>query len=255
MKVYEAGRSVDISLALVDDAGRTLVPTALNYSVYDDEGAVIQTSTAVTNPAPGATKVAFTVPAASNELSADFGIGYRRIALTITTSSSTFVQSADYLLEATQVFNVPSNSFQTYETSLIMARMITPLNGWDAASIETRKFALFRAFDLMNAFSYEMRYVDGTSEVLTVDEMTTETIASLSTNQIMDFRKAQLIQADYLLGGNPTEKDIQDGLQSSSIGEISQFYRPRPTLNLALCKAALSYVGKYIVWNMRIGRT
>lgn len=255
MKVYVADESVDISLPLIDAAGRDLVPTALSYSVLDDEGEVIQPATEITVPGSPVTKINFTVPAGANELTGDLNIGFRRVKLLVTTATRSVELTSDYLVEASQVFTIPTNSFQTYETALVMARTIAPLNGWNAASAETRKFALFRAFDLMKSFTYEMRYLEGGLDEMSLNDLDEATYDRLLTSQIMDFRKAQLTQADYLLGGNPIEKDIQDGLQSSTIGEISQFYRPRPTLNLALCKVALSYVGKYIVWNLRVGRT
>lgn len=250
MKVYRAATEVPLSIPLIDDEGRPLSPTALFYRVLDDEGAQVQASTAI--PLPGASKVNLTISAATNTLS-EGTIGFRRVELTIT-AATTEVVLVDYLLEEKQIFEVPTNSFMTYETALIVARTVTPLNGWAAASEETRKFALFRSFDQLNSFAYEFRYADGRVENMTVEELDTGSFALLTTRQIGDFRKAQLMQADYLLGGNPIERDIQDGLQSSTVGEVSQFYRPRPTLNLAVCKNALSYIGKYIDWNVRLGR-
>ena len=250
MKVYRAATDVPLSIPLIDDEGRPLSPTALAYRVLDDEGEEVQASTSVS--LPSGNKVNLTIPAATNTL-VDNTIGFRRIELTIT-AATTEVVLVDYLLEEQQLFVVPENSFMTYETALIVARSTVPLNGWNAASEETRKFALFRAFDQLNSFSYEFRYTNGDAEVATIEELDEESYARLTTKQLGDFRKAQLMQADYLLGGSPIERDIQDGLQSSTVGEVSQFYRPRPTLNLAVCKNALSYIGKYIDWNVRLGR-
>jgi hypothetical protein len=253
MKVFTAGKSVDVTLPLIDESARNLSPTALSYRVLDEEGAEVQASTPIVGFSPTATKISIAVSSATNTL-ATGTIGFRRVELTVVSPLGQFKLTSDYLLEAEQMFVIPTNSFMTYETALVVARQVTPLNGWDVATPETRKFALFRAFDQMKAFIYTMRYVDGTEEELAVDELESATFLELKTSQITDFRKAQLIQADYILGGSPIEKDIQDGLQSSTIGEISQFYRPRPTLNLALCRSALGYVGKYINWSMRVGR-
>ena len=251
MKVYAAKTAVDIVVPLVDDEGRDLVPTAVSYRILDDEGGVVQAPLTVSGPFSN--KVTITVSAANNTL---FGatIGFRRVEITITTVAAVEKVNIDYILEETQPFVVPSNSFMTYETALVVARMVTPLNGWDAASPETRRFALFRAFDQLNAFTYQFRYTTGDIETMTIAELDAESFDLMMTSQLADFRKAQLMQADFLLGGSPIEKDIQDGLQSSTIGEVSQFYRPRPTLNLAVCKNALSYIGKYIDWNVKIGR-
>jgi hypothetical protein len=250
VKVYRAATEVPLSIPLIDDEGRPLTPTALAYRVLDDEGDEIQASTTVSVPV--GTKVNLVISAATNTL-VDNTIGFRRVELTIT-AATTEIVLVDYLLEERQLFVVPDNSFMTYETALIIARAVVPLNGWSAASEETRKFALFRAFDQLNSFSYEFRYTDGEIEIATIEELDEDSFGRLTTKQLNDFRKAQLMQADYLLGGSPIERDIQEGLQSSTVGEVSQFYRPRPTLNLAVCRNALSYIGKYIDWNVRLGR-
>lgn len=250
MKVYRAATEVPLSIPLIDDEGRPLTPTALAYRVLDDEGDEVQASTTVSVPV--GTKVNLVISAATNTL-VDSTIGFRRVELTITAATIETVL-VDYLLEEQQLFVVPDNSFMTYETALIIARAVVPLNGWNAASEETRKFALFRAFDQLNSFSYEFRYTDGEIEIATIEELDEDSFGRLTTKQLNDFRKAQLMQADYLLGGSPIERDIQEGLQSSTVGEVSQFYRPRPTLNLAVCRNALSYIGKYIDWNVRLGR-
>lgn len=251
MKVYAAETAVDLVIPLIDDEGRDLAASAVSYRVLDDESNVVQASTSLTGPF--AAKVTITVSSATNTL-ATGTIGFRRVEVTITTATAVEKSTVDYLLEKTQPFLIPDNSFMTYETALIVARMVTPLVGWDTASAETRKFALFRAFDQLKSFTYQFRLTTGDVETTTITELDEESFAVITTSQLADFRKAQLMQADYLLGGSAIEKNIQDGLQSSTIGEISQFYRPRPTLNLAVCRNALSYIGKYIDWNMKIGR-
>lgn len=254
MKLYRSGEAISESLPFADDNGKRLVPTSLSYRLLDDTGAELKAAAAILVFDAASGTVQIPVSSADNSLELGVSHGFRRIELSITTASYVYIQEFDYLLEATQLFLVGENSWQTYETALVTARMVTSLSGWEAATPENRKFALLRSFDQMRSFTYEFRYLSGESVEYTVSDLPAGDFGSLSTAQIQDFRKAQLVQADYLLGGNPIEKDIQDGLQSSTIGEISQFYRPRATLNLALCRAALSYVGKYIRWRLRVGR-
>lgn len=254
MKLYQSGEAVSVDVPFVDDQGKRLVPTALSWRLLDDEGAELKAPAAIGTFDAAEGKVAISVAASYNTLAAEETHGFRRVELTITTASFTYKQQHDYLIEALEVFQVPANSFMTYETALLVARKVSPLNGWNAASEEARKFALFRAFDLLRSYRYEFRYSDDSTEEITLDELSAENFARIRARQLQDFRCAQLVQADYLLGGSPIEKRIADGLQSSTIGEISQFYRPRPTLTLAICKDALSYVGKYIQWGLKVGR-
>jgi hypothetical protein len=255
VKVYRAGEAVKVTVPFSDGNGARLVPVSLSYRVVDDVGTVVKGSAAVTQFDVGQGGIDIIVAAADNDLG-DEVAGFRRVELTITTASFEYVRQEDYLLEAAQLFLVGTNSFMTYETALVVARSLAPIPGWDVASVEARRFALFRAFDQLNSFSYTFEYPDAEcSETQgSIEDLEEGEFLALKVSQILAFRKAQLLQADYLLGGNAIEQNIADGLQSSTVGEVSQFYRPRATLVLPVCKAALSYIGKYVRWGIRIGR-
>jgi hypothetical protein len=256
MDSYRSGSEVVVSVPFVDRNGIRLTPTAISWRLLNDEAAEVKSSATIGTFDVDLGKVDITVAGTYNTLGASEAYGLRRVEATLTVGGNQIVVTSDYLLDAAQPFVAGVNSFMTYETALVQARFLGPLVGWDAASEDERKAALFKAYDAMSGFVYEFRYVDDETERMTLKDLAEAGtgLTDVKPTQIVDFRRAQLLQADYILGGNQIEKDIGDGLQSSTIGEVSQFFRPRATLTLAICRAALAYVGRYICWGLVIGR-
>jgi hypothetical protein len=254
MNIYEPDLDVKVTLPFVDGSENMLTPTALDYKVTDESGADV---VALTNiPVFTATdgQIVLTVDSASNTLASGIVRGFRSVELRITVGADLYWVREGYILEKYSPLELFVNSFQTYEESLLNARGVASLEGWEAATKEHRVSAMIEAFDYMQAFSYRINYTDDTDEELKVNQIDSTVWAAMDPFQQENFKKAQIVEANYLLGGNPIEKDIEDGLQSSTIGEVSQFYRPRPSLTLPLCRDALKYVGRYINWSMNITR-
>ena len=175
-------------------------------------------------------------------------------AVQMTVAEGTYTQSDEYILKGDTLLVLGTNSFQTYEQAVLRSLSLGNLTGWEANNKDQRISAMARAFDAISAFRYRMVKTDNTVVVGDVRELTVVEFAALIPLQREDYLKAQIVQADFFLNGNPLERDINDGLQSSTIGEVSQFYRPRPSLSTALCRSALYYIGRYIHWNIDIGR-
>lgn len=253
MRIFEPSVDVSVSLPFVDDEGVSITPTALDYSVVDEFGVEVVASTNIpTIPTTG--EATIDIDGADNALAVDVVRGYRQVVLTITTATDSIVVREGYIIELSSSLILLTNSFQTYEESLLHSRALI-LEGWEAANEEHRKSALAQAYDRFGGFNWQFNFTDGTYQVKTLDQLTSAEWALLDARHQHDYRVAQIVQADYHLGGSTIEKDIDDGLQSSSQGEVSQFYRPRPTLTLALSRHALQYVGKYVNWSPTITRT
>lgn len=254
MQIYEPGQDVTVTLSFLDGLGDAVTPTALDYQVADETGTLV---VALTNiPVFVATdgQHSIDVLAASNTLAAGSVRGYRQVELRITAGTDTFWVRDGYILELASPLVVLTNSLVTEAEATLMSRGLANLDGWEAASDQHKVSALQQAYDHLHAYSYRFDYTDGTYEVKPLSDLTSTEWGLLSARQISDFKKAQIVQADYLLGGSPIERDIEQGLQSSTIGEVSQFYRPRPTMSLTLSKDAIKYVGRYISWSLNIAR-
>ena len=254
MNIYEPDVDVVVTLPFKNAEGGTVEPTALDYRVVDETGTEV---VALTNiPVFTATdgQYELTIDAADNALATDVIRGFRKVELRITVSTDIFWVRDAYILEVSAPLQANKNSFQTYDEALLNARGLANLEGWDAATVEHRVAAMSQAYDYMGSFAYKFTYNDETYEDVRLSDVTDENWTNLVAKQKADFQKAQIIQANYLLGGNPIEKDIDEGLQSSTIGEVSQFYRPRPTLSLPVCRDALKLIGRYVDWAPRIAR-
>lgn len=253
MRIFEPSVDVTVKLPFVDDEGNALNPTQLDYTIVDEFGAEVVAATNI--PTISSTgEVEILVEGADNTLSADVIRGYRQIILTITTASDLVKVREGYILEYSSSLVLLQNSFQTYEEALLNSRELV-LDGWSAANEEHRKSALAQGYSRFGGFQWQFNFTDDTYQCKTLDALTEAEWALLDSRHQRDYRLAQIVQADYHLGGSTIEKDIDEGLQSSSQGEVSQFYRPRATLTLALSRHALQYVGKYIIWNPTISRT
>jgi len=253
LRIFEPDVDVTVKLPFVDDEGLSITPTGLDYTVVDEFGVeVIATTNIAVIPTTG--EATITIQGADNALGTDVIRGYRQVILTMTTATDSIIIREGYILELSASLVPLTNSFQTYNEALLHSRSIV-LEGWEAANEEHRRAALAQAYDRFGGFNWQFNFTDDTYQVKTLDLLTDEEWALLDLRHKHDFRMAQLAQADYFLGGSTIEKDIDEGLQSSSQGEVSQFYRPRATLTLALSRHSLQYVGKYINWTPTITRT
>lgn len=254
MKTYLPGHDVKVTIPFLGTLGEQLTPTALSYQVFDEAGdeVLAPTSIPVFDAASGSVDV--TVNAAINTLVAPEVLGYRKIDLIMTTDGGTYRQADEYILKGDTILVLGTNSLQTYEQAVLRSLGMGELKGWEAASKDQRMSALSRAYDAIAAFRYRMVMTDDTVITGDIRELTVEQFNALIPLEKEDFLKAQVAQADFFLNGSPLERDISDGLQSSTIGEVSQFYRPRPSLTTQLSRLALYYVGRYIHWNVAIGR-
>lgn len=253
MKIYEPSVDITVSLPFLDGDGEQVTPTQLDYVVLDETGAEVKASTNIA-VIPTTGQVSITVVETDNSLAVGVIRGYRQIVLSITTANDVIFQRTGYLLELSSSLVPQVNSFITFEEALMYSREII-LDGWAAADDDHKRAALAQAYDRFGGFNWQFNFTDGTYQCKVLSELTSEEWALLESRHKHDYRMAQIVQADYHLDGSEIEKDIDDGLQSSTIGEVSQFYRPRPTLTLALSRHALQYVGKYIIWNPTLTRT
>lgn len=264
MKVYTPGQNIAVTLPFKNEQGTVVVPTALSYRIVNELGTEVVANTPILTFDASKGEYTVTVLLANNALPVGAVSAYRRVEMTVVTAGNSFVVSDDYIIEATNLLVVGTNSTLTYEEALLYARQLGVLKGWSSSTSEQQKIALLQAYNQLCGFVYQWEYEDDYDATVVIDyaisqgnlrDLTLAEFQSLEVDQQNDFKRAQLVQADYNLGGSPTEKMIQDGLQSSTIGEVSQFFRPRPTLNLPVCREALHYVGKYIVWSPRVTRT
>lgn len=286
MDIYLGGTSVSLTVPLVDMQGNPLAPDSVDYRVINSKGVEVVPRTPLDTFAPGMSEADVTIPAEINQLTPLgninlYGMAYntreaRTVELYCLISGNTVLLSQSYGLQPSDVLIVGVNSFQTYAQSELTALDIPNLPGWDAADERQRTAALIDAryhivqlnFSLLNSNSNldqtNINYVPdvrsiGRSDIFVfngnLDLLTPNEYLTLPNKLQNVLRLSQVVEADYILGGQPVEGKRRAGLMESKAGESSQMFRPGKPLDLPVCRRAMSYLGYYVTFARRVTRS
>jgi hypothetical protein len=259
-QAYLGGNLVTALIDLIDTDGDPIKASAVSYRVVNQAETELVASTVLTSFAPGDPQAVVIVPADKNVLAAGAHRELRVIELLLTTDEGTVKLSHEYVIEADQMLTEGVNSFQNYATALLGAYDIPSLPGWDGAEKPQRIAALIQA--RLNIAQLTFSYVfDGSQDVMQpsfslrdLTSLSDTEYASLPTEFKVAAKRAQILEADYLLGGDPVGDLRRQGIISSTIGPSTQFFRQRKPLDLPVCKRAVQALGKYVVLRVRLTR-
>lgn len=274
MNVFAAATDVTLVVPLTDPSGNTLNVDAISYTVHDHMGGVILTQTTLDEFGPGSETADITIPAALNQLEPGVPRALRQIELACTIGENVINLHASYVVSVPDPLLVGVNSFGTYAALQFASMDIPNLLGWDAASQGERMSALIDARERICRLSFtpftsrpgqdslffvpegtrETRY-PGAEYVGDLSELTQAQFALLPQRFIKCLMKAQVAEADAILGGNSVETRRQEGLVQDDVGESRQVYRGGRPLQLPVCRRALGYLSLYVNFSKRIGRS
>ena len=277
--VYLGGTDVSVVIPFVDQAGNQLVVTSAKYRVTNQAGSELIGPTNV-SVATDATSVTLQIPAAVNTVAVGATREIRNVELYCVASGNTIILSQAYALTSTSPLQTGLNSFQTYSEALLTALDIPALEAWDSASEEQRIAALIDArerivqlnFNLLNSNvnfgqdslqyvpegQFQSSYVARNSLFIFNGNLAILTPAQFNTlpeRFKSALRKAQVAEADRILGGDPYDEKRQSGLVMEQVGESRQMFRTGKALQLPVCRRALGYLSYYVTFNKRIGRS
>lgn len=259
MQAYLAGQDVTLSIQLVSDDGTPIVASAVEYRLLnqDDVELIVKTPLATFNPSDPEAVV--TISAAQNSLVSAVR-ELRVVELFLTTDSGVIALSSEYIVESTTILVSGVNSFQSYNAALMVGFETPNIEAWNEATKGARINALIAA--RRNIGKLYLRYV-GDSEMTRIispfDDGSITSLTALQFDELPDemkdaVRRAQVIEADYLLGGDPNGDIRRAGVMSSTVGESSQFFRTAKPYEGPVCKRVYQELSKYIVRINRIGR-
>lgn len=262
MNVYSDGSQVVLTIPFADSDGNAVTVASAAYRVLDELGTEIVASTPIAISG-GEVETSITVTGANNTLAVDATRMMRVIELTMTDgNSSIYVTSTRYIIEATSVLEVYSNTLVTYDEAIMIAMDIPNLGSWDAATDRQRQAALLDAYAAIARLSFEvpdsrdpMEYLFAGSTVIdSIYDLDPADWALLPAQFITDFSKAQVVEADSLLGGDDVADRRRRGLMSETIGESSMMFRPGKPLNLPVNQRTLRYLTGYVRQGLRLTR-
>lgn len=257
MEIYRDGSVVKVSITYANDEGLAIIPSSLSYRVFDQDFVELVASTPIAYAA-GDTFADITVGSTENTL----GVGERRVMriveLTIVTDDGTYTQEVRYIIEANATLTTGDNSFQGYNEALLTSMDIINISGWDAANDRDRKKALIEAYhnicNLRFFITYSQDRVFAGETIINLQDLSKAELLVLDVDFMNAIRKAQVIEADVLLGGDLIEEKRRNGLMSETIGESSNMFRPGKPLVMAVSKRALRILAKYVSHARELGR-
>ena len=175
---------------------------------------------------------------------------FRTVTFTETDSDGIETETEQlYYLFPKAILVVSENSFGTLNEVLLLTPLVSNLRGWDSVDQKMKVAAMSEAYDQVSSFPLKSYFKNKYPSDYTGDNW-----SELSSKIRLDFLKAQLIQADFLLGGSPEEKFRNQGMISRSVGESTSFFRTSFKLNLGICDRSYQYINKYIEKNISIAR-
>jgi hypothetical protein len=84
--------------------------------------------------------------------------------------------------------------------------------------------------------------------------MSVESFDLLPAGFLRAIKRAQLIEANVILGGDVVGRKRQDGILSETIGESSASFSDKPFLNLPISRQAYEELRRYIVIRIGVAR-
>lgn len=263
MTSYTPGQPVLAVIALEDESGAALTPTALRRRILDEEETVLLDWDVVDIPAAGA-GASVLVAGALNLLTPPAMRGARTVELEVTTATQVLVLTQTYLLAAAAGLS-GVNSYQTYAQALVAAAGFTDqsLAGWSAVTDRaSRVQALIEAHSRIQLLPIVIEYDDSQSIVRDIGEdpwrlrdLTPAQIANLDARLLDALRMAQLVEADEILADDPVKRARREGLISASVGESSQFFGTSKMLDLGVGQRAMKYLSRWIRFRATLGRS
>jgi hypothetical protein len=272
-----ADTSVKVAVSLEGEAG-PLVPTAIRFRLNDESGVVIYPEVAVGDPDPGvgfeiltdvdSERVIFTIPAAAHQLVGKL-TALRVLTVLVMAADGTTRLVERYVVTREAILEPLKNSVQTYDQAVLLSLSMPPMSGWEAATDTARQSAMIAAFVRLAQLKYRVRdrYINGIDvhrrlalepgdsynidrlELLTADEW-----SRLSGRFKESIARAQIAEADVILGGDEIGEQRQLGLFSHSIGEAKYMFRSEKPLRLPVSEQALRHLRGFVSWSVTIGR-
>jgi hypothetical protein len=154
-----------------------------------------------------------------------------------------------YYLFPKTILIIAENSFGTLNEALLLTPALSKLKGWDSVDQKSKIAAMCEAYDQVSRFPLKSYFTNKYP-----NNYTPEQWAKVNTKIRLDFLKAQLTQADFLLGGSPEETFRKQGMISRSVGESTSFFRTSFKLNVGISDRSYEYINRYIEKNISISR-
>jgi len=263
LDVYTHQQEVVVTGVLPTVKGAEIVPVTVEYEITDENGSEIQARTALVGYTSGAPVIEIDAPL--NTLT-DTDRALRVVTIWMTTASGdTFTDRQRYVIQTFDVLKPFGNSFQTLDQALLTAAAIVDLPGWEEASDNQRISAMIEAHERVCRLNLRYKEDPAFKSQAMLNERSWTYISNARLIEADDWAsfpaafknalmRAQVIEADILLSGDPIRDKRLQGIVSETIGEAKMFFNNRPPIQLPVSKRTLEVLGGYFHFITSVGR-
>jgi hypothetical protein len=251
---YQADQIVKLFPEFIDDDGTPYAVVSASYALYDR---VNELATAQPVTIFGVDRPELAVPANLNQLNPDETIAYRRVVISASDENGqNYTHSMVYFIKLDASLVVGDNSFAILPDLQTAAVDMIHLRAFANATEDEQTSALIQAWNNLGQLPVRFDDLEGTDsyDKGSTRELIDADINILQPKTYQRLIRAQIIEADDVLGGNPIEARRRLGLISDSSGESAHFFRTSKPLNLPCCRAAIDELRGIVNWGARIGR-
>lgn len=270
MKTYLAGTDVHLEALFIDRDGNSLpIVGDIQYRILAGDGAVLLPWADVQLNAIEPHKVSVTVPASVNQLSAQdeesiiaFGVRELRaveVMATLADGNKTAI-IVSYAIEPIEVLVFGVNSFCSLRQAQLIALDIPNTSGWSNATQSEQIAAMIEAKERISRLQFVVtnrgqEYLVESASIPDITLLTPTQLGALPLRLLTALSKAQVAEANSILGIDPIDEKRRSGLVSEKIGESSESYRQSKAIELPVSKEAMRYLGAFVSLSKVITRT
>lgn len=268
-----ASQPSKFTISILDEAGNKIEATSASWELFDERGVTL-TAGAVADFDATADSVTFELDAADLTLPDGVSSAGREIVVTLVQSDLDEIEVRDFfLLVNAHPLTLMENSFITYAEAVRLRSEFGSMVGWDVADRTRQASALAEAYRRLCRMSYRVpgyrnsqdgvgyaAYGTGIEETLfggnrcRVSTLTLAEFDALPEPFKRALGRAQIAEANVLLGGDPVGDKRQSGIISETVGESSAFFQSKPYLNLPISRQAYEEVKRYVFLGIKIRR-
>lgn len=262
MQRYLSEQAIDFSVPLVNGLGEAVAATKVNWQLFDEKETVV--ASGEVTPSDGDTESAISIDSTNCTITNGESTEVRALSVTVVWAEGSFTNTEYFVLEKSQTVIPGINSFVTYLESLRLMPEFPQFTAFNYMDEQSRKSALIAAYrnigliefsedSLVDADNCKLLDSDGQPITCTLD-LSPDLFSTLHPTIKRNLMLAQMVEAEFVLGGDGVEKLRTQGVMSYSVGEVKQFFRTAKPLELAVSKHALRYIGGYVQYNRRLTR-
>lgn len=266
LPIYTDASEVPVSFSAPQLNGENITFTSATYTVSDELGTEITNGT-IAGYTGG--DIAFTIPGTHNDV-ADGARKLRVVRVTCVGPNGNAERTYRYIVEDGVTLRRFEGSFQTLDEAYLTATELVDIPGWEAATDSAKQGAMREAYNQMCRLRYRfLSEEDGLDQLAVTYRQSDDRLYTyvsdmnrITQNDWDDFTdgfkdalmKAQIVEADQLLAGDPVRKKRLDGIVSETIGESKMFFNARPPLSLPVSRRTLDILAGFFYFNNRIAR-